>query len=153
MFVRTSLNERLTVIAVDPEVNGLNNEVYDVLFVGTSNGRVLKVYDNGIEPVLVEAMRIFPENTAVTNLLVARLENDEAKLVVIADHEVAGVPLSRCSLAASCFECVALRDPYCAWDALNAVCTEHAKIPDKDFLRQKLDTGISEECVIGESLF
>ena len=43
IFVKTSLGERLTVIAVDVDVSAINGRTYDVLFLGTTNGRVLKV--------------------------------------------------------------------------------------------------------------
>jgi semaphorin 6 len=45
IFVQTSFEERLTVIAVDSGVRAIDESVYDILFVGTSSGRVLKVFN------------------------------------------------------------------------------------------------------------
>ncbi len=72
MFVKTSLGERLTVIAVDPGVRGLNEvsvddvpKHYDVLFVGTTRGRILKMVNSARDskhdeplPVLVESVQV-----------------------------------------------------------------------------------------------
>ena len=43
-------------------------------------------------------------------------------VLVLSDHEVNAFPLERCSSALTCGDCVALQDPYCAWDLLNEMC-------------------------------
>ena len=65
LFVKTSLGERLTVIAVDPRVPALDKQQFhDVIFVGTTRGRVLKLVnsarnkDNQPLPVLVESLQV-----------------------------------------------------------------------------------------------
>jgi hypothetical protein len=75
MFVKASLGERLTMIAVDPGVAGMNDpnsaggisaqNHYDVLFVGTTRGRVLKIvnsardpFTNEPQPILVESIQV-----------------------------------------------------------------------------------------------
>ena len=66
---------RLTVVAVDPDVPSLDGETsHDVVFVGTSAGRVLKMVsmDQGGGPVLVEAVQVFPKEIPVRNVLIAR---------------------------------------------------------------------------------
>ena len=45
ILVHTSFEERLTVIAVDPRVKTFDDAEFDVLFVGTSAGRVLKIFN------------------------------------------------------------------------------------------------------------
>ena len=71
MYIKTSLGERLTVIAVDSGVPGVNEgrkTHHDVIFVGTTRGRVLKLVNSarsGAEkeplPVLVESLQVsFP---------------------------------------------------------------------------------------------
>ena len=44
LFVKTAVNERLTKIAVDPRVRTpADDNTYDVMYVGTTRGKVLKV--------------------------------------------------------------------------------------------------------------
>lgn len=71
---------------------------------------------------------MFPYHTPVRNILVVSSSSSK-KLVVLSDHEVAALPLHRCSAPAaqSCQDCVALRDPYCAWDVQMGLCVDHEK--------------------------
>ena len=68
-FIKTSLGERLTVIAVDSGVPGVQDSGFkthhDVIFVGTTRGRVLKLVNSARHgpdmeplPVLVEALQV-----------------------------------------------------------------------------------------------
>lgn len=133
-YIRTSPQERLTTIAVDTGVttttaqdSGSSRTVKaDVLFVGTSRGRVLKLaslYVDGLghQTNLIEELQIFPYHVAVNNILVVRSSDPQrnetadgeeevgqteepaataattpAKIVVLSDHEVKSVPLQRC---------------------------------------------------------
>jgi hypothetical protein len=78
VFVKTGLGERLTVIAVDSGVRSVDGEVHDILFVGTTHGRVLKFANtisgsgkrSGSEPALIESLQVFPYHVPVRNLLV-----------------------------------------------------------------------------------
>jgi hypothetical protein len=85
----------------------------------------------------------------------------EDKLVVLSDHDVKSIPLQRCnshSITKSCGDCVALQDPYCAWDQYKGECVEHSTVvaSDVDFsssfssdsgnLIQQLDTGFHTAC-------
>ena len=121
-FIKTSPQERLTTIAVDPSVPLPNGAVVDVLFAGTTRGRVLKLvaFTEGEEArtELVEEMQVFPLHVAVNNLLISRTEGGrtQSRLVVLSDHEVKSVPATRCEAHGECQECVATRDPYCAWN-------------------------------------
>ena len=99
LFVKTSLNERLTAIAVDPGVKTPgddNADQYDVLYVGTTKGKVLKVisshskFGKHRKPVIAEEIQVFPYHIAVNNIQVI---ND--KLIVVSDHEVKAMPLHR----------------------------------------------------------
>ena len=64
-------------------------------------------------------LQIFPYDVAVSNLLVVH-ETDQ--LIVLSTSEVASVPLHRCSQQLNCGDCVALQDPYCAWDIKSNTC-------------------------------
>ncbi len=118
VFVKTGLGERLTVISVDPGVRGVDGRTHDVLFVGTTHGRVLKISNSvvgqkkGGEPVLIESLQIFPYHVPVRNILVVHPKSgDPGKLIVLSDHEVNSIPLHRCEAPAaqSCGDCVALQ--------------------------------------------
>jgi semaphorin 6 len=199
IFVKTSLGERLTVIAVDVNVKAVNGKLYDVLFLGTTNGRVLKVInieedqekgrtpksrnpqrsslygdatsqfhlnrDRKItHPVLIESLQVLPYDMPVRNLMVINRKDadilQEDKLIVISDHDVKSIPLQRCksrSLSKSCGDCVALQDPYCAWDQVKEECVEHSTISrlvdisnpfsnDNGNLIQQLETGFHTAC-------
>ncbi|KAJ8943411.1 hypothetical protein NQ318_020661, partial [Aromia moschata] len=43
LLIRVSLNYRFTAITVDPQVRTVNDETFDVIYIGTDDGRVLKV--------------------------------------------------------------------------------------------------------------
>jgi hypothetical protein len=42
------------------------------------------------------------------------------QLAVMSTEEVRSFPVQRCERASGCAECVALQDPYCAWDVRSA---------------------------------
>ena len=111
-YIKTSPHERLTAIAVDPSVAAAGGETADLLFVGTTRGRVLKLASHRGRTHLVEELQVFPLHVAVNNLLVAKEEEGKkSRLVVLSDHEVKSVPVARCHSAnlGSCAECVALQ--------------------------------------------
>ena len=97
-FVKTSPHERLTTIAVDPDVMTADGRMVDVLFVGTTRGRVLKMasFDNGGRPQtnLIEDLQLFPYHVAVNNILVvpAKTEGGQngggGSVVALSEHEV-----------------------------------------------------------------
>ena len=123
-FVKTSPHERLTSIAVDPKVLTADGRRVDVLFVGTTRGRILKMatFDNGGIPQtnLIEDLQLFPYHVAVNNLLIVPARNGSenggniqngANLVALSDHEVKSVPMHRCGAQTiqNCAACVALQ--------------------------------------------
>ena len=148
-FVKTSLHERLTSIAVDANVTTADGDSVYVLFVGTTRGRVLKLVARDDQTTLVEDMQVFPFHVAVNNIMVSRDTTDgETSVVVLSDHEVKSVPVSRCrTLQASCGECVALQDPYCAWNLLHQKCEVHrGSQQDSSSLLQNIATGRHSGC-------
>ncbi|XP_037082709.1 semaphorin-1A-like isoform X1 [Pollicipes pollicipes] len=130
LLVSTSLRHRFTKIAVDPQVAAADGTLYDVLFIGTDDGRVLKAVNAAsgsasvrAEPVLVEELEVFPSGAAITNLLVSRQPAGPARLVAVTDSEVRALPLYRCGdKAVRCADCVRLQDPYCGWEAAGQRC-------------------------------
>ena len=148
LFVKTSLNERLTVIAVDPQIRTPSGSFYDVMYVGSTKGKVLKVI-SAVEdkeassrhpkrkPVIIEEIQVFPQHVAVRNIQVLsqKAETDNGKkLIVLSDYEVKSLPLHRCSAVQvqSCSACVALQDPHCAWNLQAGKCVDHSTYGDTD---------------------
>ena len=106
-------------------------------------------------PDILQSRQIFPEHVSVRNLLVAKdvPSTSEKRLIVLSEHEVASLPLHRCSSspqALTCDECVALRDPYCAWSLGRELCVSHAEDGVEDGERpdllQNVDLGLHERC-------
>ena len=114
--------------------------VTDVLFVGTTNGRVLKISAN--TNALIEAFQVFPYHIPVRNLLVS-----EEQVIVLSDHEVNAFPLERCNFVKKCGDCVALQDPYCAWDLNQDSCVAHNQFSENSgSLIQDLEHGYHAGC-------
>ena len=147
LYVKTSLNERLTVIAVDANVRTpADDKTYDVMYVGTNKGKVLKIVnvETGFdiaegaskrEPVVIEEMQVFPYHVPVANVQVVQPKNSNyKKLIVLSDHEVKALPLHWCNAAQvqSCNSCVALQDPHCAWNLNLGKCVDSTQFNNSD---------------------
>ncbi|XP_037562706.1 semaphorin-1A isoform X4 [Dermacentor silvarum] len=161
ILVHTGFQYRFTYIAVDPQVETVSGKKYDVLFIGTDTGRVLKAVNvprqqqsAGGHPVLVEDVGVF-QGAPVTNLLVHR---PQGRLVVVTHSEIQAVPLFGCQrYAATCADCVALQDPYCAWDSDRGTCVNPSlRVRKKDSYVQNIEEGWDHRCgqgaVAGSSL-
>ncbi|KAM5171355.1 semaphorin-4B [Mantella aurantiaca] len=92
-------------------VKGLK-KTYDVMFLGTDDGRLHKAVSVNKNVYIIEEIQLFPETDSVQELLL-----DHSKGLVYASSRsmVIQVPVSNCSMYATCGECVLSRDPYCAW--------------------------------------
>ena len=78
------------------------------------------------------------------NLLVVR-ESDQ--LIVLSEQEVAAIPLHRCQAANnSCGDCVALQDPYCAWDIRSNTCRPFR--PGQEEQLQSVNIGYHPQCPV-----
>ena len=92
---------------------------------------------------------MFPYHVAVTNIEVV-----DSRLIVLSDHEVKSLPLSRCNAVQlqSCASCVALSDPYCAWNLETNTCVDHSysnendKVSDVSALVQSVYSGKHAAC-------
>uniref|UniRef100_A0AAQ5XF22 Sema domain, immunoglobulin domain (Ig), short basic domain, secreted, (semaphorin) 3B n=1 Tax=Amphiprion ocellaris TaxID=80972 RepID=A0AAQ5XF22_AMPOC len=127
VFVRTNVDYSFTQIAVD-RVSAADGQ-YDVMFIGTDKGTVLKVINvpreswNNMEELLLEELEVFKQ-----------------QLYVGSDHGLAQVPLHRCSVyGKACAECCLARDPYCAWDGTS--CTRYLPNTKRRFRRQDVRNG------------
>ncbi|KAJ1530823.1 hypothetical protein ONE63_005670 [Megalurothrips usitatus] len=163
LLIRISLQYRLTMIAVDPQVRAPDNKAYDVLFIGTDDGKVIKALNtaaprnNTVKTVVVEEIQVLPLGVPVKNLHVVHLDVQpgqrrtelDDKLVVVSDDEIMSIRLQRCDSdrISSCGDCVALQDPYCAWDTKEERCVSRA---DSDWNKkrfiQNVEQGVHHTC-------
>ena len=167
-------------MTVDPQVRSPDGRTYDVVFVGTTAGRILKIVntadpndgphgrggggggrsrkrngedggDDGDDssPTLVEEMVAFRSDVTVESLRVVRNSMEAApRLVALTRGAAVSLPLSRCGAVDACAACVALRDPYCAWDSARARCVDtHGRARmDTAALAQSVETGVHRKC-------
>ena len=102
---------------------------------GTTNGRVIKCINSragdsrfGVSTVVIEELQVYSSSTKIKDIKVIRGGSRRSggslkslgRLVVMSDEELRSFPVQRCERASSCAECVALQDPYCAWDIRSA---------------------------------
>ncbi|OBS60697.1 hypothetical protein A6R68_08163 [Neotoma lepida] len=93
------------------QVPGLHS-TYDVLFLGTGDGRLHKAVTLGSRVHIIEELQVFPQGQPVQNLL---LDSHGGLLYASSHSGVVQVPVANCSLYPSCGDCLLARDPYCAW--------------------------------------
>ncbi|CAN9512206.1 unnamed protein product [Ophioblennius macclurei] len=117
VFTRVNSPSTITKVVVD-RVDAEDGP-YDVLHLGTDDGKVLKVVsvpkgDQDWEQIVLEELAVFQNPTPILNMV---LSTKRQHLYVSSDVGVAQLGLQRCSLYGSdCAECCLSRDPYCAWD-------------------------------------
>lgn len=97
---------RFTSIAVDAQVKSAEDKPYDILYVGTDNGRVLKVVNvqhvngggNG-RAVVISDVQVFPNGTAVKGI---RVTSPLGPIIVTAVNAVKMVNMTNCYKVSSC---------------------------------------------------
>uniref|UniRef100_A0A8C3GA08 Sema domain, immunoglobulin domain (Ig), short basic domain, secreted, (semaphorin) 3B n=1 Tax=Cyclopterus lumpus TaxID=8103 RepID=A0A8C3GA08_CYCLU len=141
VFVRTNVDYSFTQIAVD-RVNAADGQ-YDVMFIGTDKGTVLKVINvpkeswNNMEELLLEELEVFKDASSIINM---QISSKRQQLYLGSDTGIAQVPLHRCSVyGKACAECCLARDPYCAWDGTS--CTRYLPNTKRRFRRQDVRNG------------
>lgn len=102
----------LTQITVLPRVRAVGGHNYDILFIGTSDGKVLKVVEVDGNATVIQSATVFQRGVPIVNLLTTK----ESVVIVSAD-EIASLPVHNCAQQTSCSKCVQLQDPHCAWDS------------------------------------
>lgn len=124
LLVHTGANYKFTSIAVDPQIEAMNGKIYDVLFVGTDNGHVLKVINVGEsiddnKPIVISEQQVLPHGMRVKELKISR---SSQRLIVIADNLIRSIPLYNTSGLSQCSKCIGSRDPHIVWDNINREC-------------------------------
>lgn len=110
LLVRKGVN--FTSIAVQ-RTEGLEGELYDVLFIGTGNGWLNKAVSMGSSVHLIEEVQMFDKPHPVHSLIIS---SRSSFLFAGSPSGLVQVPVADCSKYRSCADCVLARDPYCAWN-------------------------------------
>ncbi|XP_068014055.1 semaphorin-3B isoform X2 [Melanerpes formicivorus] len=141
LFLQASVPYTFTRIAVD-RVTAADGH-YDVLFIGTDIGTVLKVVSmakeswHHMEPLLLEELQVFQDASPVTSL---QLSSKRHQLYAGSATALAQLSLHRCgAYGKACAECCLARDPYCAWDG--TTCTRYVPNTKRRFRRQDIRNG------------
>nr|XP_004664326.1 semaphorin-3B [Jaculus jaculus]XP_044992698.1 semaphorin-3B [Jaculus jaculus] len=151
LFLQVGAGYTFTQIAAD-RVAAADGH-YDVLFIGTDVGTVLKVISvpkgswPSSEGLLLEELQVFEDSTPVTSM---QISSKRHQLYVASRSAVAQISLHRCAaLGRACAECCLARDPYCAWDGSS--CTRFQPTAKRRFRRQDIRNGDPSTLCSGDS--
>uniref|UniRef100_A0A182NGR5 Semaphorin-1A n=1 Tax=Anopheles dirus TaxID=7168 RepID=A0A182NGR5_9DIPT len=195
ILTRVSTMYRFTAIAVDPQIKTPGGKTYDVIFVGTDHGKILKTVNaesadsnKKVTSVVIEEIDALQTNEPIRTLEIVRTTQygkdraketpsrlspssilplvaiqshtpkdgsyDDGKLIIVTDTTVLAIKLHRCSSEkiTSCSECVALQDPYCAWDKIVGKCRSHGapRWSEENVFYQSVASGDHAACPSGK---
>ncbi|XP_061642322.1 semaphorin-3D-like isoform X2 [Phyllopteryx taeniolatus] len=111
IFTRVNASHLLTSLVVDRPDTEDGRTV--VLFLGTDDGKVLKVVTSETEEIVLEELNVFQSGAAIRSM---KISSKKQQLYVSSEGGVSQLAFHRCHLYADCSECRLSRDPYCAWD-------------------------------------
>ncbi|KAK9515585.1 hypothetical protein VZT92_026221 [Zoarces viviparus] len=141
VLVKANIPYKLKQIVVD-RVEAEDGQ-YDVMFIGTDVGTVLKVIalhsGNSLETeeVTLEELQVFKVPTPITSM---DISVKRQALFVGSPAGVAQVKLHRCeTYGKACAECCLARDPYCAWDG--SLCARYTANSKRRYRRQDIRHG------------
>ncbi|KRX50905.1 Semaphorin-1A [Trichinella murrelli] len=154
LVVDTSLGYKFTALAVDI-VQSVSGFPYNVLFVGTNDGRVLKyvnvAQDTKVKSVLIETVHYFADQLPILDIRLVHSDEANRKtvsLLISTNDQLKLVPAHYCANKTSCRTCTQLQDPYCAWDLIHNQCvsTASGNWSESDFA-QSVSSGQSPLCM------
>lgn len=127
LLTKVSMDHRLTSIVIDANVSALDKTNYNVIYVGTDNGNIIKfinispsVDNHGrLQTVIIFETQALPLGTPVRELIIA---HKTETLIVVSDGEVTSIRLHHCASVQRCEDCINLQDPSCVWDVQNHEC-------------------------------
>ncbi|XP_055509483.1 semaphorin-3ab [Leucoraja erinacea] len=141
IVIKTNVDFHFTQIAVD-RVEAEDGQ-YDVMFIGTDVGTVLKVVSiprktwRDLEEVLLEEVTVLKLPALLFNL---SLIHQQQQLYLGSALGVSQLPLHRCDVyGRACAECCLARDPYCAWDG--STCSRYFPTAKRRSRRQDIKNG------------
>ncbi|XP_053577143.1 semaphorin-3B [Bombina bombina] len=150
VFLRSHGDISFTRLTVD-RVTATDGD-YDVMFIGTDRGSVLKVISvpkqswHHMEELVLEELQVFKDASPVTSM---QISSKRQQLYVGSAKGVSQLPLHRCGIyGKACAECCLARDPYCAWDG--ASCTRYLPNTKRRSRRQDVRNGDPNTLCSGE---
>ncbi|XP_063797472.1 semaphorin-3B-like [Pseudophryne corroboree] len=150
IFLRSHGEVMFTKLTVD-RVTAADGE-YDVMFIGTDVGSVLKVISvpkqswDQMEELVLEELQVFKDESPITGM---QISSKRQQLYVSSARGISQVPLHRCGIyGKACAECCLARDPYCAWDG--ASCTRYLPNTKRRSRRQDVRNGDPNTLCSGE---
>ena len=110
-----------------------------MLLSGTSKGRIIKSINSlssdsrdKVETVVIEELQVFEPDVVIKDLKVMggglAGRKSLGRLAVMSNGELRSVAVQRCDRATNCADCVALQDPYCAWDVRASRCSSGGRV-------------------------
>lgn len=116
VLVRVSLQYRFSSIAVHPQVQAMNGNKYDVMYIGTDDGRVIKAVNvaanegefdasveeysrNPVRTAVISEVQVLPQGVPIKQMHVALTTE---KLIVASGDIIRAVTLSHCGNVQSC---------------------------------------------------
>ncbi|KAM9309301.1 semaphorin-7A [Pholidichthys leucotaenia] len=101
-------------------VLAVNDEHYSVLYLGTEQGKVLKVLHTREDVFIISQYSLFRNEGPVLKMAI---DPQKGHLYVGTANEVQRLPLADCGrYGDTCRECILSRDPYCGWDRARRKC-------------------------------
>ncbi|KAI3371326.1 hypothetical protein L3Q82_023946 [Scortum barcoo] len=125
-------NVRYTQIAVHRVQ--VAKKAYNVLFIGTDDGRLHKAINVNNKMHIIEEMVLFRDSQPVQHI---ELDTEKGQLYVSSFSELVEAPVANCTNYQSCGECILSRDPYCAWNGRQ--CVDVRQAPPSNVWQQDVD--------------
>ncbi|XP_053350950.1 semaphorin-7A [Clarias gariepinus] len=101
-------------------VLAVNDEHYIVIYLGTEQGKILKVLHTSEEAFIISQYSLFHNEGPIINMAI---DSKKGHLYIGTAMEVQRLPLADCNrYGDSCRECILSRDPYCGWDLAKKRC-------------------------------
>ncbi|KAL0851129.1 hypothetical protein ABMA28_006995 [Loxostege sticticalis] len=161
LLIRVSLQYRFSAIAVHPQVQAMNGNKYDVIYVGTDDGRVIKAVNvasnegvidasddysrSPVRTAVISEVQVLPQGVPIKQMHVALTTE---KLIVASSDIIKSITLSHCGNVQTCRDCVLLQDPHCAWDAKQQQCSwvGNRQFPNPERFLQNVEYGKTDIC-------
>ncbi|KAK5861723.1 hypothetical protein PBY51_017178 [Eleginops maclovinus] len=101
-------------------VLAVNDEHYSVLYIGTEQGKVLKVLHSSEGVFVISQYSLFHNEGPILKMAI---DSQKGQLYVGTAMEVQRLPLADCNrYGDTCRDCILSRDPYCGWDRARRRC-------------------------------
>lgn len=126
LLIDTTPKYKFSAITVDPQVETVDGKIFDVIYLGTFDGKLVKFINlessdskTGVKPFVISDQQVLPFGTKVKELHISKKTQS---IVLVGDSHIVSVPYFNCNTKTSCSECLELKDPHCAWDGTSRQC-------------------------------